>query len=204
MSGRCCSPMAARSAKPRFTSSSTGATRRSSSALVATVVPSRTSSTRPSLRGCSAARPSTSRMAATAGSLGGVGSPGAPKSAKATSGAALSAPLATDRRRSESTLRTTREPSGAWPTRSVKVPPRSIQNRQPPRPPSEPDGAMAVVGVDGDLGVIIAQGPCARNQTAGALSAPSSINSVRFAALSGYPSASRLRSMSTYRRKGWA
>jgi len=33
------------------------------------------------------------------------------------------------------------------------VPPRSIQNRQPPGPPSEPDGAMAVVGVDGRAGL---------------------------------------------------
>jgi len=38
----------------------------------------------------------------------------------------------------------------------VKVPPRSIQNRQPPRPPSEPDGAMAVVGAAGDDQPIIA------------------------------------------------
>jgi hypothetical protein len=37
------------------------------------------------------------------------------------------------------------------------VPPRSIQNRQPPGPPSDPDDAMAVVGVASDVGSIIAQ-----------------------------------------------
>ena len=135
--------MAARSAKPRFTRSSTGSTRRSSRALVATVVPSRTSSTRPSGRGWPAARPSTSRMAATAGSVAWAAA--ADRWPTASSAAPSAAPSATGRPRSESSLRTTREPSGAWPTRSVKVPPRSIQNRQPPGPPSEPDGAMAVL-----------------------------------------------------------
>ena len=39
----------------------------------------------------------------------------------------------------------------------MKVPPRSIQNRQPLGPPSEPDDAMAVVGVASDVKAIIAQ-----------------------------------------------
>ena len=98
--------MLSRSAKPRLISSTTPAPRCSSRALVATVVPRRTSCTRPSGTGWPGARPSTAPIAFTAGSPG--------QSAC-----------------TDSTLRTTSSPAGLQPTTSVKVPPRSIQNRQP-------------------------------------------------------------------------
>ena len=102
--------MLRRSAKPRLISSTTPAPRCSSKALVATVVPSLTSRTNPSGRGLPAITPgswlSSAAMARTAGSPGHSGC-------------------------TDSTLRTSSSPAGLQPTTSVKVPPRSTQNRQP-------------------------------------------------------------------------
>src|SRR5215470_9327097 len=93
------------SPKPALVTSTTGSPLRVRSALVATVVPTLTTS-------IAAPPPAAARIAATAASPG---SPAPPL-------------LAT-----EGTLRTCSAPSGARPMTSVNVPPRSIQNCQPPR-----------------------------------------------------------------------
>ncbi len=78
----------------------------SSRALVATVVPRRSSCTTTGGTGAEGSNPTAWQRVRMAGSPGSSGC-------------------------SDSTFRTTHSPSGPSPTRSVKVPPRSIQNRQP-------------------------------------------------------------------------
>ena len=103
MSGRCCCPIRSTSRKPRVVTSSVGSPLRSSNALVATVVPRRTDSTCTSP---GALRRTTSPMPRMAGSPGWDGS-------------------------RDSTLWVWSRPSGSRATMSVKVPPRSMANRQP-------------------------------------------------------------------------
>jgi len=91
--------------KPLVVMSSVGSPLRSSSALVATVVPIFTHSTSAGVTGSLGLKPSRWRMPATAASLYCSGF-------------------------SDSSLCVTRVPSGRLPTTSVKVPPRSIQNCQ--------------------------------------------------------------------------
>src|SRR5690349_13627799 len=88
-----------------------GSPLRSSRALVATVVPILTASTRPAGIGSPAGTPSRRRIPATA--------------------ASRYRPGFSDR-----SLHVTRLPSGRRPTTSVNVPPRSIQNSQRPSLPS--------------------------------------------------------------------
>ncbi len=97
--------MRSASRKPRVVTSSVGSPLRSSSALVATVVPIFTDSTCSGVIGSPAPRPSRRRMPATAAS-------------RYCSGL------------SESSFSVVSVPSGRLPTTSVKVPPRSIQNCQ--------------------------------------------------------------------------
>ena len=93
------------SRKPRVVTSSVGSPLRSSSALVATVVPIFTHSTSAGVTGSPAFSPRRWRMPATAASLYCSGF-------------------------SDSSLWVTMLPSGLRATMSVKVPPRSIQNCQ--------------------------------------------------------------------------
>ena len=104
MSGRSWYPISSASRMPCEVTSSVGAPARSSNALVATVVPSRTEGTRrPRAAPCwSSSKP----MPRSAGSVGRCGS-------------------------RERTLHVCNEPSGAVPTTSVNVPPRSTANAQP-------------------------------------------------------------------------
>src|SRR5690606_14188513 len=97
--------MRSASRNPRVTASSSGSPVRSSSALVATVVPIFTTSTRSGPIGSSRPRPSIRRMPSTAASSY---CPGF----------------------SESSFAVASVPSGRRPTTSVKVPTRSIQNCQ--------------------------------------------------------------------------
>ena len=97
---------AARRRSPRVVTRRVGDPSRSRSALVATVVPMRTSATSPAGIGSSPSRPSSSRTPSTAASSYRRGS-------------------------SERSLRVRRPPPGGRATTSVNVPPRSIQKRQP-------------------------------------------------------------------------
>src|SRR5512147_316157 len=99
--------MRSASRKPRVMTSTVGSPLRSSSALVATVVPILTAAIRSTGIGCSAATPSRCRMPATAAS-------------RYCSGF------------SDSSLCVTSAPCGSRATMSVNVPPRSIQNSQVP------------------------------------------------------------------------
>src|SRR5438552_8273624 len=103
--GRSWYAMRSASRKPRVVTSSVGSPLRSSSALVATVVPIFTHSTCSGVIGSRSLKPSRWRMPATAAS-------------RYCSGF------------SDSSLCVTSDPSGRLPTTSVKVPPRSIQNCQ--------------------------------------------------------------------------
>ncbi len=105
--GRAWSPISSRSAKPRSSSSSTRAPRRSSRALVATVVPIRTLSI----------------------SAVGIGAPARSPSDREMPVRAASSPSP----RSLSSLRVESRPCGSRAMMSVNVPPRSIQNRHPAR-----------------------------------------------------------------------
>ncbi len=95
------------SRNPSVMTRTVGSPRRSSRALVATVVPILTAATRSAGTGSSGASPSSSRIPATAASRWRSGS-------------------------CERSLRVTSRPSGSLPTTSVNVPPRSIQNSQRP------------------------------------------------------------------------
>ena len=103
--GRVWVPMRSRSAKPSVMTSATASPRRSSSALVATVVPILTLATRAAGIGSPGCRPRTSRMPWMAAS-------------SVRSGCA------------ESSLRVRSSPCGESAITSVKVPPRSIQKCQ--------------------------------------------------------------------------
>ena len=120
--------MLSRSAKPRLISNTTPAPRCSSRALVATVVPSRTSRINPAGRGLFDSTPgsrlSKAQIARTAGSPGHSGC-------------------------TDSTLRTSSSPAGLQPTTSVKVPPRSTQNRQPVAGQTGCTGSAVVLKLQG-------------------------------------------------------
>src|SRR6266567_4984389 len=105
--------MRSASANPRVMTRTVGSPLRSSSALVATVVPSRTTEIRSAGMGAPSATPSRRRIPATAGSVYRHGS-------------------------SDSSLWTASVSSGRRATTSVKVPPRSIQNSQPRSTPALP------------------------------------------------------------------